>query len=350
MDMHNGEMTNAALVVHEDHKNGGQQISLPQSKYSELISTLPARNDWKFMPLHQYQGSWYFTVYLEALLAAQEKFQAQPDDIILCTYPKTGTTWIKALAFAIVTRSRYSISKSPLLTSTPHDCVPFLEIDIGTKDTCVRDPENPLVATHIPYNSLPISITTLGCKIVYLCRDPKDVLVSMWHFLRARLPEGIDKDAYCNMADSFESFCEGVALNGPYWDHVAGYWKASQEYPEKVLFLQYEDLKEDIVFNVKKLANFLGYPFTLEEEKQGVVHQIIDLCSFESLKNSKVTENGVYSPDSPFTMKNSLYYRKGKSGDWKNYFTEEMGACLDQIVEEKLNDSGFSFLSRHSSN
>eukprot|EP00257_Ricinus_communis_P014315 XP_015571957.1 flavonol sulfotransferase-like [Ricinus communis] len=110
------------------------------------------------MHLHQYQGHWYFTVYLETMLAAQEKFQAQPHDIILCTYPKTGTTWLKALAFAITTRYRYSISESPLLTSTPHDCVPFLEIEMGTKESCARYPENPLVATHIPYNSLPTSI------------------------------------------------------------------------------------------------------------------------------------------------------------------------------------------------
>ncbi|EEF37983.1 flavonol sulfotransferase-like [Ricinus communis] len=345
VQLRQSRLNKALPLVHED-KEGGPQISLPQSNYSELISTLPARNDWKFMPLHQYQGFWYFTVYLEALLAAQEKFQAQPDDLVLCTYPKTGTTWLKALAFAITTRSRYSISESPLLTSTPHDCVPFLEVEIGTKKACIRDPENPLVATHIPYGSLPTSITALGCKMVYFCRDPKDVLVSMWHFLRARLPEGIDKDAYCSMDDSFESFCEGIALNGPYWDHVAGYWKASQEHPEKVLFLKYEDLKEDTVSNVRKLADFLGYPFTPEEERQGVVQEIVDLCSFENLKNLKATKDGVYSSDSPFIMKNSLFYRKGNSGDWKNYFTEEMGARLDQIVEQKLSGSGFSFLSR----
>ncbi|XP_002524377.2 flavonol 3-sulfotransferase [Ricinus communis] len=345
MDTSNGEIANATPALHEE-KKGGQQISLPQSKYSEFISTLPIRNDWKFMPLHQYQGHWYFTVYLEAILAAQEKFEAQAGDLILCTYPKTGTTWLKALAFAITTRSRYSISESPLLTSTPHDCVPFMEVEIGTKKMYPRDPKNPLIATHIPYDSLPTSVGTLGCKIVYFCRDPKDVLVSMWHFLRARLPEGIDKDAYCNMDDSFEAFCEGVALNGPYWDHVAGFWKASQKYPEKVLFLKYEDLKEDTVSNVKKLADFLGYPFTPHEENQGVVQQIIDLCSFESLKNSKATKDGAYAENSAFVMKNSLFYRKGKTGDWKNYYTEEMGAHLDQIVEEKLSGSGFSFLSQ----
>jgi hypothetical protein len=37
---------------------------------------------------------------------------------------------------------------------------------------------------------------------------------------------------------------------------VLGYWKASLERPDKVLFLKYEDLKEDIISNLKKIAGF----------------------------------------------------------------------------------------------
>ena len=64
------------------------------------------------------------------------------------------------------------------------------------------------------------------------------------------------------------------------------------------------------------------------------------------LKNLKVSKEGSYNPNTAFAKKNSAFYRKGNSGDWKNYLTEEMGARLDQIVEQKLNGSGFSFLFR----
>ncbi|KAF2305975.1 hypothetical protein GH714_009220 [Hevea brasiliensis] len=85
----------------------------------------------------------------------------------------------------------------------------------------------------------------------------------------------------------------GISGNGPYWDHVLGYWKASVKSPEEVLFLVYEDLKKDTVFNVKKLAEFMGYPFTPEEERRGVVQHIVDLCSFDSLRNLKANKSGV---------------------------------------------------------
>ncbi|KAF2321425.1 hypothetical protein GH714_041018 [Hevea brasiliensis] len=303
---------NALPLVHEARKGGEKDTPLTQQRVQKIMSNFPRRDDWVLQPLYQYQGFWYFQDYLVGLLAAQENFKPQPSDIVLCTYPKTGTTWLKALAYAIVTRSKFNDSKNPLLTKAPHDCVPFLEID-AARNASNRDPEIPLVATHIPYNSLPTSILESGCKLVYLCRDPKDVLISMWHFLRGKLPEGIDKDSYINLNNSFEIFCE--------------------------------DLKKDTVSNVKKLAEFMGYPFTPEEEKRGVVQQIIDLCSFDSLRNMKASKSGVYSPDSPYTIRNTEFFRKGTIGDWKNYFSEEMGARLDKIIEEKLNSSGFSFLS-----
>ena len=37
--------------------------------------------------------------------------------------------------------------------------------------------------------------------------------------------------------------------------------------------------------HVKRLAEFMGYGFTDEEEKNGVVEKVVNICSFETLKN-----------------------------------------------------------------
>ncbi|KAJ0791934.1 putative quercetin-3-sulfate 4'-sulfotransferase [Helianthus annuus] len=89
--------------------------------------------------------------------------------------------------------------------------------------------------------------------------------------------------------ETFEIFSKGIMPTGPYWDHVKGYHKASLEHPENVVFLTYEDMKIDTVNTVKRLARYLGYPFTEEEEAEGVVQGIVRLCSFESL--SKVNKH-----------------------------------------------------------
>ena len=58
------------------------------------------------------------------------------------------------------------------------------------------------------------------------------------------------------------------------------YWNESLERPQKVLFLKYENMKEDIISHVKRLAEFLGFPFSLEE-REGVVKEISRLYSLK---------------------------------------------------------------------
>ncbi|CAH2056968.1 unnamed protein product [Thlaspi arvense] len=215
----------------------------------------------------------------------------------------------------------------------PHDCVPLLEVDIAQKG---EHPELPLLSTHLPYSALANSISSSGCKIVYICRDPKDAFVSYWNFARRAKPgfESLPLDVM------FELFCRGISLYGPCWDHILGYWKASLDQPERVLFLKYEDMKRETSAHVKRLAEFIGHPFDSEENREGLVERIVELCSFENLSNLKVNSQGKHRQGTPVAIKNNTYFRKGEVGDWKNHLTAEMARHMDRITEQKLGSWG----------
>ncbi|XP_010663879.1 flavonol 4'-sulfotransferase-like [Vitis vinifera] len=142
--------------------------------------------------------------------------------------------------------------------------------------------------------------------------------------------------------EAFEQYCKGFSPYGPFWDHILGYWKANSKWPERVLLLKYEDMKRDSSFHLKRIAEFIGQPFSSEEEKQGLVHEIIKLCSFESLSNMKVNKTGTFRAGYLTVDKNS-FFRKGEVGDWKNHLTAEMAERLDKITERNLDGCDFSF-------
>ena len=48
---------------------------------------------------------------------------------------------------------------------------------------------------------------------------------------------------------------------------MLGYWRASLESPERILFLKYEDLKNETIYWVKEIAQFIGYPFSLKKNR-----------------------------------------------------------------------------------
>lgn len=137
-----------------------------------------------------------------------------------------------------------------------------------------------LLAMHMPYTSLPEPIKAVDSKskIVYVYRDPKDTLISFWQFfnkIRVKNPKPI------SLQIVYEKFCKGVNVGGLLWDHVLGYWHESLKRPEKVCCVKYEEMKKEPKLHLMKLAEFLGYPFSSDEEKQGIVDEIVKSVALE---------------------------------------------------------------------
>ncbi|XP_065865421.1 cytosolic sulfotransferase 1-like isoform X2 [Euphorbia lathyris] len=167
-----------------------------------------------------------------------------------------------------------------------------------------------------------------------IASNPKSV--SLWHHYHEM---GLYNNGEMSMEDFFDVYFEGVSWYGPYWDHVLGYWKESLEKPNKVLFLKYEDMKKDIVSCLKRIAEFIGYPFSREEDRDGVIEEIVKLCSLSNLKNLEVNIEGMYLGKVP----NKSYFRKGKVGEWVDYLSPSKKKHLENVMQEKLRGSGLSF-------
>ncbi|CAL5322128.1 unnamed protein product [Camellia sinensis] len=313
----------------------------PSDSPKPSLDQEPSRRFWDILDLHKWEGFWYSTGHLEGTKDLQAHHESRDDDIVLASSIKTGTTWLKALCFCIMqgqkgadkgkVGEKEEEEDDPLLKNHPTFYVQTIESKNYEKNSTVDlsgMPSPRLFHTHIPYNALPESMKKSNCKIVYITRNPKDTLVSMWHFLNnVRTPEQgpypFDK--------AFESFCDGVHPYGPFFDHVLEYWKESLKKPEKILFLRYEEMKRDPKEEVKKLASFLGRPFANDKELEKVLWR----CSLDRLKNLEVNKNGLTSVGIP----KSSFFRLGVVGDWKNNLSNEMQEKLDQMTKMKLDQN-----------
>ncbi|KAJ3708514.1 hypothetical protein LUZ61_012219 [Rhynchospora tenuis] len=213
---------------------------------------------------------------------------------------------------------------------------------IGRGKVIEAIPSPRVMSTHLPYSLLPDSIRESNCRIVYVWRDPKDVLISMWHFVQ-KIMGGADKIA--TFDQFYEKFYQGLNSFGPVWDHVLRYWKESKRRPEKILFLKYEHILQEPVKCAKELAQFIGCPYSEVEENQGVVEQIVELCSMKTLKDLDVNKDvNLATPTSNNVhISHAYYFRKGESGDWKSCMTREMAERLDTMINEKFKGSGLHF-------
>ncbi|XP_033136440.1 cytosolic sulfotransferase 12-like isoform X2 [Brassica rapa] len=261
----------------------------------DLLSSLPSEKGWLVSQIYQFEGSWHTQGLVQGILNCQKNFKAKDSDIILATTPK----------------SDYRVSPD----------VDFSEL-----------PSPRLMQTHLQHHSLPASIKSSSCKIVYCCRDPKDVFVSLWHFGRKLSPE---ETAEYPIEKVVEAFCQGKFIGGPFWDHVLEYWYESRKNPNKVLFVTYEELKKQTEVEVKRIADFIGCGFTAEEE----VSEIVKLCSFESLSKLEVNRQGKL----PNGIESNSYFRKGEIGGWRDTLSESLAEVIDRTTEEKFRGSGLKF-------
>ncbi|KAI3968186.1 hypothetical protein MKX01_018489 [Papaver californicum] len=262
-----------------------------QSKDSEftqetrdLLSSIPKQKAWmRSDQIYQYNNFWYGAVELQTL----------DSDLVVATYPKCGTTWLKALCFAIINRYHFNTATSkqhhPLLTNNPHLLLSFL-------DHLYSADQNPDLTLLVN---------------LYICRDPKDALISYWHFITKIRTKNLEN---ISLEEFYKQFCEGVVEYGPFWDHVPEYWKMSLQFPAK-------------------LAQFLGYPFSAEEESEGVVEGLLKLCSFDHLSSLEVNKNGKLPV---LEVECSTFFRRGEVGDHINYLTPAMVGRLNQMTEEKF--------------
>ncbi|KAK0593027.1 hypothetical protein LWI29_029453 [Acer saccharum] len=332
--------TEVAMAAAEEEEEETEELK-------ELLVTLPKEKGWRTPFIYKFQGFWSQPKEIQSILSFQKHFKTSESDVVLATIPKSGTTWLKALAFAIINRKRYSNTQNhPLLTSNPHDLVPFIEYEIYANNQVpdLSDFAQPRIfATHIPYHALEESMKKSDTtKIVYLCRNPFDTFISSWLFLKKLRPESLPQFSF---EEAFKMYCDGFIGCGPFWEHMLGYYNESLKRPQHVLFLKYEDMKEDIVSNLRVLGGFLGFPFSLEEEREGVIEDIANLCSFDKLKELEVNKSGkaamAFLNNSNF--ENNYLFRKGQVGDWVNHFNPSMVNKLSQLMEDKFQGSGLSF-------
>lgn len=331
----------------KDHEETDQDFDHKRTctEWEAILPTLPKQRGWMTNHLVQYQGVWLSPSGLKGVMLARDHFKSLPTDILLSTSPKAGTTWFKALLFTIMNRRNYPFSSHPLLTTNPHDLVHFIEvmIDQTPSSSPIKNSfSSPrLLSTHIPYSLLPNSVKTSCCRIVNVCRDPKDALISQWQYFTKLRPKEMPPFP---LEDAFELFCDGVSHYGPLWDHALSYYRASQESPEKVLVLTYEAMKMDPTVNIKRLADFIGHPLDPEEESGEVLERMVSLCSFENMSSLEVNKSGVQQFTAQFKVPNSNFFRKGQTGDWRNHLTPTMLESLNKISKERFSGSDLEFL------
>ena len=98
-------------------------------------------------------------------------------------------------------------------------------------------------------------------------------------------------------------------------------WKHKDHPNMKILW--FEDMKKDLIPVIKDVCTFTGYQLTQDK--------ILKLN--DQMKKVIIEQNEGHQERQDAMTK---FMRKGKVGDWKNYFDNEANQSFDQWISENL--------------
>ena len=186
------------------------------------------------------------------------------------------------------------------------------------------------IKTHLSYDLLPQGIGR--AKIIYPMRNPKDTLVSYFHYYKSTTSLGRFRGSW---NEFFEMFLNNNQCYGNLFDHYLGYWKHKDD--GNIMFTTFEDLIRHPHEEVARIAEFCGV-----ELNDDSVNAVVEATKFGAMKKNPKTNYSSVPEDIDIQV--SPFMRKGVVGDWKNYFTVAQDDLMDKIIASRLRGSGLTFV------
>lgn len=271
-------------------------------------------------------------------------YQPRPDDIVIATYSKCGTTWTQRIVAMLVMKSAEPASI--------WDLSPWPDMRIfGPIEEVLSRAEaqahRRFFKTHLPFDALPVYE---GVKFIHVARDGRDAALSLHNHLANFTPGALAMLDEVSLADErfgdpyprtprdpAQFFHEWVRDGGAQGDPGGGFyhvensfWSARGE--PNLLLVHYADLKADLEGEMRRIAAFLDI-----EIEEALWPLLVTGAGFETMKQhgqellpaaSMLWEGGA-----------DRFLNKGSNGHWRGAFAPADLAAYEARVRAEFSPS-----------
>lgn len=243
-----------------------------------------------------------------------------PDDTFLLSYPKSGNTWSR---FLVANLLRYG-----------------QEVDFSNINSIIPDTEG---TTKRYLNALPRPRVLKSHqyfdprypRIVFIVRDPRDVVLSEYYWDIKRRAIGDD----CRLEDFVKRFVRGP-VNHPFgtWGENVGSWFYTRRNSSNFLLVKYESLQADPKREVARIARCLNIPAEADR-----IDFAIRQSSAERMRELERKQGHLWSSTKD-TRKDKPFVRAAKSGGWRAELPEACAAQLEVAWGGLMRDLGYELV------
>jgi Sulfotransferase domain len=244
-----------------------------------------------------------------------------PDDIFLVSFPKSGNTWTRFLL------ANLRFPDEPATWANINRLIPD---PTGTpKKDFDRMPRPRIIKSHECFDPR-------YPRVVYIVRDPRDVVVSQYHYHRKI--RKIDDDS--PIEKFVTRFLAGETCPHGSWGQNVSTWLYTSEGNSRFLMLRYEDLVADTAHELTKVATFLHLDAGSQQIAQAVKRSSAD--QMRKLEKAQPNKNEL--------MKGSRtdlsFVRAAGSGGWRSDLPAPMAVRIEEAWGPLMRHLGYELSSQ----
>ena len=291
-------------------------------KWSVLLPTAVLPTPWRVAARRHY-------------LARLELAKAERTGLLIIGHPKSGNTWLKVMLSRLY-QLRHGLPASVIVTSDElarrNPAIPRITATNGhysyegvVGDALAPDaPDSPL--RHKP--------------ILLLARHPCDIAVS-WYFQFTRRQSAHKQELINHFIEhpidrrtiGLWEFVRHSDIGLPLLIDYLNRWQDNLKALERALMVRYEDLRLAPAQTLRQITGLMGEAFRDDE--------IAEAVGFGSFDNLRALESKGFFRQGGLTLRNpsdpeSFKVRRAKVGGYRDYFSAEQTAELEQLVAERL--------------
>lgn len=240
----------------------------------------------------------------KAYLYARSYYAMEPHDVVLALFPKTGSTWVRFFLYNLLTQ----VERDGRMVSIDemNDTMPEFGHESMFKkwpfESCPR-----VIKSHRPRNWF-----LSGKPTVLVVRDPRDVVVSFYHYANAKKE--------LSYSGGIKEVLHHPEMGLQYFFDQYNSWRQQAE-----LVLRYEDLRENGLDEFRRLVDYLKIPASDEQITLSLERSDMDAMRKAQGKSSDFNKK---------FKEGFVFARSGKSEQWKDLFDAEDLDFWEQLKAE----------------
>ena len=260
-------------------------------------------------------GSWETVIfYWQTYILS--RFDKVDSDIYVISYPKCGRTWIRVMLqryLELHGLTQKSFNDKSIVAFSGLPVIKF-EHDQGN-----------WVPASLRIDQLNFRATRYqDKKVLFMVRDPRDVLVSSWYHLKYR-----ERIFPRSLADFIQDDLVGVHKVIAF----TNMWMENRHLPVAFSLLKYEEMHKKPVDCFQNVLHFMGIAVDPDKAKEAV-----EWSSFDRMKQIEIMgalKEPWMKPGTKW-LGESLKVRRGKVGSYREELSKEEIAYLDAVIQRDL--------------